>query len=258
MPAPNLGPQYDLADRLSRLEAQVRQLAGNQIGQAFSATQSDGSIGMQVRQNVTGNGSTATSWFQGPTTPRNPQTGQHPTLLYIGQIFSNGVPVDSGVLIYRPDGNQIGALGAGGFEWRDLSNQIVISTDQAAKEGLATPWVSLPLPSATGVGTWPKTAGSGGIATSYFHAQHPKVWWSASGYADPGTSGSVALTLACGSATVSTASYPVTGGQFTTIDTVLTLPQPFYGQAWTVSVTASASGGGNVYCNTWALYGRQS
>lgn len=260
MPAPNLGPGYDFSVRLRTLEQLVRQLMQNQIGQAFSATQSDGSVGMQVRQNVQGAGSTALAFYQGPNTTRNAQTGMHPLLMYVGQLFVNGAPSDSGVLLYRPDGGQIAALGAGGFEFRELSaaNQIAISTDQASREGLATPWLPLPAPQQTGIGNWPKTTTSGVIAQTYIHAQHPKVWWNASAYADAGSSGSVSLTITCGSQSVSSASFPVSSGAFTSIDTVLTLPQPFFGQAWTVSVNASATGGGNVYCQTFGFYGRQS
>jgi hypothetical protein len=264
VPAPNLGPQYDLAQRLSKLEQLVQALAGNQLGQAFSATQSDGSLGLTIQQNTAGAGSLGTRWYQGPNTARDANTGQHALLLYIGQLFVGGTPIDNGVLLYRANGGQIAALGAGGFEFHDLTSSstsggnIVVSTDQASGEGLATPWVALPTPVETGVAYWPHTNGSGVVAQSYFHAQHPKVWWSASCTADAGTSGTVSLTLSNGSQSVTTPNFSAVNGSFTGIDVVLTLPKPFYGQSWSASVNVSASGGGNVYVQTNALSGRQS
>lgn len=260
MPLPNLGPAYDLAQRVARLEAMVRQLAGAQIGQAFSAKQSDGSVGMQITQNTDGNGSLGTTWFQSPgVTSRDPNTGYHPSLLYIGQLFVNGQPSAAGLILYRSNGQQTMALGDGGFELRELSGTIAISTDQVAKEGLATPWVPLPTPAQTGVANWPKTTGSGAVASSNFHAQHPKVWWNAQAYADSGSSGTVQLVLSGpNGASVSSPVYNVASAAFTSIDVVLTLPQPFMGTGWTANVNATATGGGNVYCQTYSLYGRQS
>lgn len=260
MAVPNLGPQYDLAKRLSALEDRLARLEANPLGQAFSVTQSDGSVGLSIGINPQDpSGSTALIFYQGSTTARDPNTDQHGEFLYIGELAAGGKLVDSGLIAYRPDGTESAVIGNRGVQILDTKGHTVVSSDEDSGEGLARPWVPLPKPVSLDTSQWAGTTGSGIIAESFFNAQHPKVHWNATAVADTGVSGTVQVTISCGAQSVSGASHSVTAGTPTYIDEVLVLPQPFFGQEWTFAVNAAVSSGtGEVRCQTWELYGRQS
>lgn len=253
-----LGPQYDLAVRLSALEDLVRKLAGNQLGQAFSSTQSDGSLGMKIAQNLAGSGATALVFYQGPTTSRDPNTGLHPSLLYIGELFVGDTSVDSGAIFFRPDGSESMVIGNRGVQIIDTKQNTVVSSDETAGEGMARPWIPLGTPGSFHFAHWPYTDSSGLMAELFFSAQHPKVYWNASVAGDAGVTGDVTMSITVNGTTVSSATYSYSGTQVNISET-LTLPQPFYGYQAVLQINGEITGGtGKLYCNTWQLVGAQS
>lgn len=255
---PYLGPDYELAARLRRIEDQLSRLAANPLGQAFSSSQSDGSVGLVIGQYNGGSGATALQFFQGPNTPRDPNTNQHPLMLYIGQIEAGGVLEDNGVLMYYPSGTQLAALGQDGLVFSDPGGRVVVSNDQTAREGLARPWIPLGQPAPTLYALWPHSSVSGLIAELFFNAQHPKVYWNGSVAGDAGVTGSVQMTITVGSHSVTGATHTFAGTQ-TNFSETLTLPQPFFDYTATVQINGTITGGtGNLYCNTWQLVGCQS
>lgn len=260
MPAPNLGPQYDLASRISQLEDQVRRLQQNPLGQAFSATQSDGSVGMRIYQDPT-TGSTSMVFYQGPTASRDPNTGLHPLLAYFGELFSGGVAVDSGVLLYRPDGVQSAVIGNRGVQIFDGDHNQVFATDEygssPSNEGLSRPWLTIDKPAATAYALWPHLSASGLLAESFFIAQQSHVFWNGSVYADAGVSGSVQASVTIGSTTITGATHSYSGSQVNISETIA-VPQPFHGSTAVFAINATVTGTGNLYCQTWQLNGQGS
>lgn len=192
---PNLGPEYDFAARLRRLEQLVGLIAGNPLGQAFSSTQSDGSVGISITQNAQGNRATALQFYQGPTTSRDANTGLHPVLMYIGQLWSNGQPVNSGIIMYRPNGRQIATFGDGGPALFDAAGNRMLTTDETAGWGIQDPWIPLPTPVPSGLSSWPSTAATAWttIASSNAYIQHAKIRWNGWGYAPSGVTGQFRL-----------------------------------------------------------------
>lgn len=255
-----LGPNYDLAQRLKRVEDYIARQQQNPIGQAFSATQSDGSIGLQISQTTNGAGATALVVYQGPQTARDPSTGQHPMLLWLGQLWVNGAPSDNGAIFFRPDGTESVIIGDRGVQIVDKGGKTVVSSDENSGEGLATPWIELGQPTSSHFSHWPYTNSgtSALIAEKFFQAQHPKIYWNASVAGDPGVSGTVQATITVNGQTVQSGSYSYSGSQVN-ISELITLPQPFFGHAATFAINGSLSGGsGNLYCATWQLTSRQS
>lgn len=256
---PNLGPGYDLATRIKRLEDRLDRLAANPLGQNFSARQSDGSVGLQIGQDG-GTGATAMRFRQGTTTTRDPNTGEHPTLLYIGEVVSGGVYADSAAIFFRPNGSESAVIGNRGVQIIDASSNTVVSSDENSAEGLGRPWIPLPTPASTRFAHWPAANSSSAslMAECFFDGQHPKVYWNASVGGDPGVSGTVQMTISSPSGSVSTASYSYSGTQVD-IDETLVLPKPFFDVGFTLQILGSVTGGtGNIYCQTWELVGRQS
>lgn len=206
MPAPNLGPQYDLAARLSAVEDQLRRMQQNPIGQAFSATQSDGSVGWQVYTDPT-TGSQAMVFYQGPTTARDPNTGLHQALAYFGELFSGGVADDSGILFYRPNGATSAVVGNRGLQVFDAIGHQVFGTDEYGSspsgQGLNTPWVGYGQPVSAGpTGTgWPNTTSTSLAQVGFlqFPAQHAQITWYGATYLASGA-GKVQVTVNNGAA----------------------------------------------------------
>lgn len=257
---PNLGPDFDLSVRLKAIEDQLRGQQANPIGQAFSTTQSDGTLGWTVQMEPT-TGTTFMAFFQGPDTGFQPGEANHPALLYVGQVYEGGRNIDGGVLIARPDGvHYLASFTTAGSTLWDAAGNAVVGTDETAGEGLSSPTLPIPLPVATGVGSWPKTTTSGSIAESGFVAQHAEASWSGFAITDSGTTGTVQVVVVdgTGSTVASGASRNVTSSSFTTAD-VVTLPAGFWQQQYTVEVQASVTGGtGNVYCQLFEAHGRPS
>ena len=256
---PNLGPDYDLAVRLKRVEDTLARMGLNPLGQALSASQSDGTLGMSVLQDFAG--ITVTRWYQGPSTPKDPQTGQHPMLIYIGQTVSGGLPSDNAMLCFYPSGGESMVVGTGGVGVLDTKGNTVFTPDQTAGEGLATPWIPLPMPQVADASKWPSTTATSWaeIARCYPLDQHPKIQWSGSSYAPSGT-GQVQLVVKDFSSNV-LASSPVhtASSGFAQWTDVITMPAGQYGQNHFISVMAQlTSGTGSVGAITYSLYGRQS
>lgn len=256
-----LGPQYDLAKRIAQLEQLVAQLAANQLGQAFSATQSDGSLGMAMLQSTQGAGATQTVWYQGPNSPRDPNTGQHPLLVYIGQTVVGGVFSDNAVIFLYPSGVESMTVGAGGVGVLDTRGNVVFTTDAPSGQGLGRPWIPIQAPVVADASKWPSTTATswGEIARSYVNEQHPKIQWAADGYCPTGT-GQVQMLVRDFSNNVM-ASGPVhtVSSGFGAWTDVLTLPDGFDLQDHYISVMAQmTSGTGSIASQTWELYGRQS
>lgn len=252
-----LGPEYDLAVRLAALEARLAALESNGLAQALSMTQSDGSVGMALGQDeATGSG----RWifYQGVTTSRDPETGLHPTLMYVGELYSSGTPVDSGMIMYRPDGSQSMTVGAGGAGFLDKGRRTVVSTDETSGEGLARPHIPLPTPQATDSSKWITTTAAGWteIAASVAEMQQPKIRWDGEA---TGT-GDVQLLVkdfSSGATLASSSVWSPGGGPFAWPDT-FSLPAGLFGQKVVLSVQARATGGTSVSYVTRALYGVQS
>jgi hypothetical protein len=258
-----LGPQYDLAKRITQLEQLVANLASNQIGQAFSATQSDGSIGMQVLQNTFGAGATAMVFYQGPTTARDPSSGQHPQLLYVGQLSVGGSPANSGAIFYRPDGSRSMTVGDRGVGILDPQGHVVFNTDEptaGSGQGLADPWIPLGTPitnSPTNAG-WPSTTATslGAVSFLTFPAQHPQITWYGSTYCPAGTTGQVQVQVNNGAAG---ATHSV-GAGFTSIGPE-TIPLGSWSWQDVLQLSGNATvtaGAGPIYFHIFGVWGRGS
>lgn len=257
MPATNLGLDYDLAKRLAAVERAVKLLAGNQLAQAFSATQSDGSVGLSITQ--ASNGATSFRVYQGPSTARDPNTGLHAALLYIGQLVVNGQPSTSGLILTRPTGKQIMTAGAGGFGLFDAQQNLIFAPDETSGVGIALPWLALPTPQPLGTSTWPGTTSTSwtAIAQASVNLQQPKIRWSASVYCPPGVSGEVQLMLPSG---VPLGQVWPCGPGFTGIGEVCTVPAgtAFLAETGVIVNAAVTAGSGQVQCQVFGLWGRQS
>lgn len=260
---PALGPDYDLAVRLRRLEDAVARLQANPYGQAFSSTQSDGSIGVQISEDPT-SGATAMVFLQGPTSSRDPNTNQHPMLLYIGQLYSGGQPVDSGAIWYRPTGTESAVIGNKGVQIFDPKGNRMFGTDEYASgssgEGLTDPFLNLPFPVALDAAKYPKTTSGSwtSIAQMEFIAVHSRLFHYARTYADSGTTGNARIQLVDGNANVvaTGATAGIASGTFGSMADTLALPAGFYRQGYTLNVQAQVtSGTGNVYAQTFVCYG---
>jgi hypothetical protein len=259
MPAANLGMDYDLAKRLAALERAVKMLGGNQLGQAFSATQSDGSVGLSITQ-AAGSGATAFRVYQGPNTPRDPNTGLHATLLYIGQLQdSGGGSLHAGLLCARENGKYyFTASPLGGFAVYDSNNNVVVAPDEGSGQGLALPWLPYPTPVSMGTAQWPNTTSTSwaSIAQSAVFLQQPKMRWFATVYVPAGTA-DVQLLLTGG---VALSPVHSVGAGFTNIDEVLTVPagHSFLEANYLVVNARVTSGAGPVYVQVFGIQGRQT
>lgn len=201
---PQLGPQYDLASRIAALEDQVRRIQSNGLGQAFSSTQSDGTVGMQIGQSQGGSGSTAMVFYQGSTTPRDPNTGLHKALLYIGELFAGGVSVDSGALAYRPDGSQSLVVGNRGVQILDKLGNTVLASDEYGTaptgKGLNSPQISYGIPLINDATKWPQTTATSMSEVSIlsFPALHAQMTWTGYVYCPAGSTGQVQVQINSG------------------------------------------------------------
>lgn len=258
---PQLGPEYDLAQRVAKLERALSTVLQG-LGQAFSNTQSDGSIGMDISQSQDGTGASRTRWYQGPDSTTDPNTGQHPVFSYIGELAGGGTVGTVGQIWCYPSGADMIVVNKDGYLVFDQAGNIVRSGDSLSGEGIARPWLVINSPAPTFYSMWPSTTSTSPtlIAQSWFDAQQPKVYWSATLNADAGTTGQVQLVLnQGGSPSVATPLRTVAAGGTTYINDVLTLPQPFWDQSWSLSVMAAVTGGtGAVRCQTFELTQRQS
>lgn len=258
MPAPNLGPNYDLASRLSALEDQVRRLQANPIGQAFSATQSDGSVGIQIYQDP---GTGALNWviYQGPNSPRDPDTGLHPIMAFLGQLFSHGSPIDSGIIINRPTGTQSAIFGNRGMQVLDTTGHQVVGTDEygtgASGTGLNTPWIPLGQPvgaSPNGTG-WPNTTSTtmAEVGLLAFPAQHSQITWYGITYLASGA-GSVQLALNNGAA----GAVHNVGAGFTYLNDTMPLGTWYWQEVLQLTANAQVtSGAGPIYFAVLGVWG---
>lgn len=198
---PNLGPEYDLAARLAALEDTVRRMQANPLAQAFSMTQSDGSVGMELGQDPnTGSG----RWivYQGTTTSRDPNTDQHPTLMYLGELVDgSGTLVDSGLILFRPDGSESIVIGNKGVGILDKHGDQIFTTDETDK-GVADPSLHLGQPVALGTGLWPNTTSTSltGVSMLAFPAQQAQITWYGATYLPAGSTGEVQVTVNNGAA----------------------------------------------------------
>lgn len=263
---PQLGPQYDLAARLTYLEQRLARLEQNGLGQAFSSTQSDGSPGLAIQQATTASGATVTRWYQGPNTSRDPNTGLHPALMYIGQLV-DGVthtPLDNGVIVFYPDeAHQMVNLSPNGVQLFGNDGGQIFSNDTTSGAGLARPYLPYPHPGPTDALKWPTTsAGSWGeIARSLVNWQHPRVYVTGSVYAPTGVTGDAHVVLRDSNfnTLVTGATHTASNGGFANFGEYLTLPSGNNGQFGYISVEAQVSGGtGQVYADTQGIYGVQS
>lgn len=259
---PNLGPEYDAAVRLRAVEERLARLEANPYGQLFSATQSDGSVGMQISQNAGGAGATAMVFYQGPTTSRDPSTNQHPTLLYVGELFSGGVSIDSGARWNRPDGSAAEVIGNRGVQIYDPHGHQVIATDEygasPSGQGLNSPWVGYGPVVSNNALNWLNTTSSSlvNIGQLAFPAQHANIAWSGSAYCPAGTTGQVQVALNSGA---TSAVKSVAAGGFTTIDDTLALGTWSFQQVLTLSLAAAVtSGPGPIYTQIFGVWGKGS
>jgi hypothetical protein len=252
---PNLGPEYDLAQRLARLERNLLAVT-SQLAQAFSATQSDGSVGLSIQQQLSNAGATVTTWYQGPNTARDPNSGLHQALLYIGQLVVGGSASTSGVIAFRPNGKQIMVLGAGGFGLKDAQETLLIAPDETAGWGIATPWIPLPPLQNSDTSKWPATTSSAWttIAIGNAYIQHGKIRWNGFGFAPTGVTGKFRL-LVNGQQYGSV--FTATGG-FVAIAEDITLPAGSNWQAgWEIDLQAQVfAGTGTVSGVAYGIYGR--
>lgn len=262
---PNLGPSFDLASRLAAIEDQLRRMQANPLGQSFSATQSDGSVGMSISQDIQGDGGTLTRWYQGPTTGRDPSTGQHPLLAYIGQVFVGGAPVDSAMIFFRPGGSASLLLGSRGVELLDTQSNQVFSTDEYGSSpsgiGLNTPWIPLgqPIPAVPSNAGWPGTSASSMTEVSLltFPAQHAQLTWYGYAWCPAGATGQVRVQLNNGAA----GAIHTVGAGFTPITETIALGAGSWSWQEVLTLTGNAaltSGTGPIQFAIHGVWGRGS
>lgn len=188
--------------------------------------------------------------------------------VYVGDIYSvvDGSYQGTGLLVQAPDGTDLMVVrtdvgfGSTMHNIYDSGGRIIVGNDAASREGLARPWIPLPLPVTNVIANWPNTTSTSAanIAESQGELQHPKIWWNATTVADAGVTGTVQLKITYGSVTVFGASHPVTS-TVAFIDEVITLPSGFANKNAVIDVVARVTGGtGKVSCQTWTLYNRQS
>lgn len=256
---PNLGPDYDLAQRLTRLERLVAGMT-SQLGQAFSATQSDGSVGMSILQRQDQVGATAMTFYQGPTTARDANTGLHQALLYIGQIYSGGQAQDAGALWYRPTGTESAVIGNRGVQVYDTQGHQVLGTDEygtsPSGQGLNSPWIPLgqPVTGSPGNTGWPNTSSATLAAVSFlnFPAQHSHLTWYGTTYLAAGAAGQVQVGISGGAAG---AVHPV-GAGFTNLNETFSLGTWSWQQELQLSASAAlTSGTGPIYFAIFGVWG---
>jgi hypothetical protein len=189
---------------------------------------------------------------------------------FVGRIqsVSTGSYLGTGMLLQQPDGTDItsirtaeGDFGSGKsiVMLMDSGGRVVLSSDAASGEGVGRPWLPLPTPQPTAIAKWPSTTATsfGNIAECWTEMQHPKLWWNATVTTDSGVSGEVRLSID-GGKTLGPV-HQVAAGTPTYINDVIALPAGFHGKTWPVNVQARVtSGTGEIRCQTWGLYGRQT
>lgn len=263
---PQLGPDFDLAVRLARLEQQVAALQANPLGTAFGQTQSDGSLGFELAQDPN-SGGTALGFRHGPTSPfsdteSTPGTPQHPRFLYIGQLDSTKLPTtaitdnDAGFVLLRSDGSPLLIVtDTGGIQMFDRGGKLLLSTDET-NGGLATATAyPPPLPNASLMST--VTAGTEQqLGYNQFINYHTQL---TVGMSWSGLSGStfhcaaqIADETPINPRTVIGQSHTSDSGTVGSTNEVLTLDETWIGHQVNVVIFANTSTGGtpfNVVCN---------
>lgn len=109
----------------------------------------------------------------------------------------------TGITVKRPDGTlafTIYSTPDGSFDFsalRDSAGTIVLSDDGQSRQGLATPWLPMPVPTPNQTSTFASTTSTtpDTIASSSAYATHPRVRVDLIGRADAGTSGTVTVTV---------------------------------------------------------------
>jgi hypothetical protein len=195
------------------------------------------------------------TFYVGPITPALPDGSYQPGVIV---RRNDGT---TALLLWDPIPDPGGPNGYSQFlGWYDRTGHAIVTDDTDSGQGIARPWLPLPLPQSTLIASWPSTSSTtdGIIAESQASLQQVKLWWNASTIADPGVTGTVQLKISYGSTTVTSDPHPITA-TLGFINDVITLPDGFFGQSAVIDVMAHVTGGtGKVYCQTWTLYGRQS
>jgi hypothetical protein len=188
---PQLGPDYDLAQRLAKLERLVAGLASENALDNASANQRDGTPGLTITQDAGGGLDLRVNHTDGGLGP----DGQHPAALKVGEYFDPaGGSVGTGVGALRADTSTafyVGRLFVGSnptvsvFDDRGgaatIANpgNIVFGTDGIAQWGLSNPWLSLGPSASTLVGGagWQSLTNTSWtpVFDCFFVLQHPKV-----------------------------------------------------------------------------------
>jgi hypothetical protein len=196
-----------------------------------------------------------TSFYVGPIAPALPDGSYQPGFLV---SRNDGT---AALLLWDPIPDPGGPNGYAQFlGWYDRAGHAIVTDDTDSGTGIARPWIPLPMPVPNAIASWPNTSNTtpGNIAECQASLQQPKLWWNATTIADVGVTGTVALQIRYGSTTVTGPSHPI-GASPSFINDIITLPSDFFGQQAIVDVVGNVIGGtGKVYCQTWALYGRQS
>lgn len=256
-----LGPAYDQAVRLRNLEERLARLEGNELGQAFSTTQSDGSVGMQLGQYAGNNGANAMLFYQSTDTPRDSQTGQHPTFLYVGEVYSSSGPNHAGAVFFRPDLSESAVVGSSGLQILDKVGNRVVGSDEygtsPSGKGLNSPWVSCGAPIANDVAKWPQTTSASLVNVSIlsFPTQHANITWTGQAYCPTGTTGQVQVQLNSGAA----GPVHTVGSGFTTITETIPLGTWSFQQVLALTGNAAVTAGaGPIYFGIYGVWGQGS
>lgn len=253
-----LGPAYDAAVRLAAIERRLSRLESNPIGQAFSATQSDGSIGLQIGQDAA-TGATAMVFRQGPATARDPNTDQHPQFVYLGQLYADGVLEDAGGIFSRPTGAESMVVGNRGTQILDPGSHVVFSTDEygsaPSQIGLNTPWIPLGQPVTSGptTGGWPNTTSTSMASVAFltFPAQHSHITWYGATYLASGTA-NVQMTVNNGAA----GAVQTVGSGFTNLSETFSLGTWSWQQVCQFAVNAEVTSGADpIYVSVQGVWG---
>lgn len=266
---PNLGPDFDLAQRLARLEAAIAGIQANPLGTSFSQSQSDGSIGFQLAQDPD-SGGTALSVRHGPNSPfsdttSTPGTPQHPRFLYIGQLDPAKLPVnaivdtDAGFVLLRDDGSpSIIVTESGGVQVFDPNGALVLATDET-NGGLATSLsYPTPQPVTPSNGNSINTVGFTLVHQSTFINLHTRLVFDTVGNSNTGGGGTFNVAVENGATfeVISGPGYSVPSGLAgISAHDELVVPASWVGQQVVAFCQATGGSGGPTYVNVQNVYG---
>lgn len=159
---------------------------------------------------------------------------------------------------YRPDGTLASQIGGAANGFYDRAGNLLLGSDDTSGQGLARPWLPLPIPVDVNTANWPGTSATTwtNVSNANTLLQHPKVWFEAQGWAPAGVTGQFQFWfngVPVGSV------WSATGG-YTTTNQTFALPAGWtFGGNGSLQIYAQVTAGsGTVRCQVTQIYGIQS